>query len=370
MQLDIDRAFMRHALGLAARQLGQVAPNPAVGCLIVKDGVVLGRGVTQAGGRPHAETEALRQAGEAARGACAYVTLEPCSHFGKTPPCARALIEAGIARAVIAVRDPDPRVDGGGITALEAAGVAVTLGVLEAQAAALNAGFFLTKTQGRPLVTLKLATSLDGKIATAAGESRWITGEASRALAHGLRANHDAVLVGFHTAAADDPLLDVRLPGLENRRPVRVILDARLATPPTHRVVTTARRQPTWIVSVEGHGDAQSRAALERAGVEILTFPAADRGRVPIVAVLQALAGRGITRLLVEGGGGLAASLIKADLVDRLVWFRGGQVIGADGIPAVAGFDVTHLVEARRFLRERAHEVGGDAVDFLTRAPR
>jgi diaminohydroxyphosphoribosylaminopyrimidine deaminase/5-amino-6-(5-phosphoribosylamino)uracil reductase len=365
---ETDRAFMRHALALAARQLGRVAPNPSVGCVIVKDGAIVGRGVTQDGGRPHAETQALKQAGESARGSTVYVSLEPCSHFGKTPPCAQALIEAGVARVVIACRDPDRRVDGSGIASLEAAGIAVTLGVLQKEAEALNAGFILAKTQGRPLVTLKLATSLDGKIATAAGESRWITGEAARDLAHGLRANHDAVLVGFHTASADDPLLDVRLPGMQGAKPVRIVVDARLATPPTHRVVKTAKQQPTWIACIAGHGDPLSRENLIAAGVEIIELPAADRGRIPIAALLQELARRGVTRLLVEGGGGVAASLVRADLVDRIVWFRGGQVIGEDGRPAIAAYDVTHLIEARRFIRERSHQVGEDAVDFLVRA--
>jgi diaminohydroxyphosphoribosylaminopyrimidine deaminase/5-amino-6-(5-phosphoribosylamino)uracil reductase len=368
--LETDRAFMRHALALAARQLGRVAPNPAVGCVLVKDGNVIARGATQAGGRPHAETVALAQAGGAARGAAAYVTLEPCSHFGRTPPCATALIEAGVARVVVAVRDPDPRVDGGGIAALQAAGIAVSLGVLEREAAALNEGFFLAKTQGRPLVTLKLATSLDGKIATAGGESRWITGEASRSLAHALRANHDAVLVGSHTAAADDPMLDVRLPGLENAKPVRIVVDARLATPPTHRIVKTARLQPTWIACLRGHYDPRSRDALAASGVEILDIESSGLGRVPMAALFGELARRGLTRVLVEGGGGIAASLLKDDLVDRIVWFRGGQIIGADGVPAVAAFDVTHLTEAKRFTRARSHSVGGDAVDFLIRAPR
>lgn len=367
--IETDRALMRHALVLAARQLGRVAPNPSVGCVIVKDGVILGRGVTQDGGRPHAETQALKQAGEGARGSTVYVSLEPCSHFGKTPPCSQALIAAKVARVVIAARDPDRRVDGSGIAALEASGIAVTLGVLQREAEALNEGFILAKTQGRPLVTLKLATSLDGKIATAAGESRWITGEAARDLAHGLRANHDAVLVGFHTASADDPLLDVRLPGMQGAKPVRVIVDARLGTPPTHRVVKTAKQQPTWIAALAGHGDPQSRDQLIAAGVDIIELSALDRGRVPVAALLQELARRGLTRVLVEGGGGIAASLVKADLVDRIVWFRGGQVIGADGRPSIADYDVTHLVEARRFIRERSHQVGGDAVDFLSRAP-
>jgi diaminohydroxyphosphoribosylaminopyrimidine deaminase/5-amino-6-(5-phosphoribosylamino)uracil reductase len=234
---------MRAALALARRGLGRVAPNPAVGCVLVKDGRVVGRGWTQAGGRPHAETEALARAGEAARGATAYVTLEPCSHHGKTPPCAESLIAAGISRSVVALEDPDPRVSGSGLTLLREAGIAVDTGLLAEAAAEVNAGYLMRTRTGRPLVTLKLATTLDGRIATRAGESRWITGPLARARAHLLRAESDAVLVGSGTAVTDNPRLDVRLPGLEGRSPLRVLLDGRLRLPLTHDLT------PAWSFS-------------------------------------------------------------------------------------------------------------------------
>src|SRR5580700_4659831 len=232
----LDLGHMRTALGLARRGLGNTWPNPAVGCVIVKDGRVVGRGWTQKGGRPHAETEALARAGKGAKGATAYVSLEPCSHHGKTPPCAEALIAAGVSRVVAAVEDPDPRVSGRGIARLRAAGIAVEAGLCAAEAAELNAGFFCRVAQGRPLVTLKLAASLDGRIATPTGKSRWITGPAARERAHLLRAAHDAVLIGTGTALADDPQLTCRLPGLEARSPVRIVIDRTLRLPATLRL--------------------------------------------------------------------------------------------------------------------------------------
>ncbi|HEX5079092.1 MAG TPA: bifunctional diaminohydroxyphosphoribosylaminopyrimidine deaminase/5-amino-6-(5-phosphoribosylamino)uracil reductase RibD, partial [Geminicoccaceae bacterium] len=223
-----DRHFMAVALRLAARGLGSVWPNPAVGCVLVHGERIVGRGWTQPGGRPHGEVEALRRAGAAALGATAYVSLEPCAHYGRTPPCTMALLQAGVRRVVAATLDPDPRVDGRGIEQLRQAGVEVALGVGRAAAEALNAGFILRVRAGRPLVTLKLATSLDGRIATRRGDSRWITGEPARARAHLLRARHDAIMIGSGTALADDPSLTCRLPGLEERSPARVVLDRRL----------------------------------------------------------------------------------------------------------------------------------------------
>ena len=221
--MNDDLLHMRAALALARRGLGNAWPNPAVGCVLVKEGRVIGRGWTQPGGRPHAETEALRRAGDAARGATAYVTLEPCSHHGRTPPCCEALAEAGIARVVMAMRDPDPRVNGRGLAMLRGAGIAVEEGLLEAEARALNAGFFRRIQAGMPVVTLKLASTLDGRIATASGESRWITGAAARREVHALRARHDAILVGSGTVLADDPDLTCRIPGMERVPMLRVV---------------------------------------------------------------------------------------------------------------------------------------------------
>lgn len=343
-----DQRWMRTALTLASRGLGRVWPNPAVGCVLVRQGVVVGRGWTQPGGRPHAETQALAQAGDAARGATAYVSLEPCSHHGRTPPCAEALMAAGIARCVAACQDPDPRVSGRGLAALAAAGVAVQAGVLAAEAQFLNEGFFRRIEDGRPLLTLKLATSLDGRIATHSGESRWITGPASRAAAHALRAHHDAVMVGIGTALADDPDLTCRLSGLEDRSPVRIVADSRLQLPLTSRLVSSAAQVPVWVACRED-ADPLRRHAMADCGVTILPLPADLAGMVAPEALLAELGRRGLTRVLVEGGGRLAASLLRKTLVDRLEWFRAPLLLGGDGIPAVAAFGVDALEQAPRF---------------------
>lgn len=363
-----DLEHMRSALLLARRGLGRVAPNPAVGCVLVRKGRVVGRGWTQPGGRPHAETEALRRAGEAARGATAYVSLEPCAHHGQTPPCSEALIAAGIARCVVALEDPDPRVAGGGIAALREAGIAVEAGLLGEEAAALNAGFLLRVAEGRPLVTVKLATTLDGRIATRSGESRWITGEAAREQAHLLRAEHDAVLVGSGTALLDNPRLDVRLPGLEDRLPVRVVLDSHLRLPLTHDLVARAAEQRTLLVTRTGN-DPNRQAAFGNAGVEILTVEQDTEGRPALAATLQALGEVGVTRLLVEGGGQVAAALLRDGLADRLVWFRAAKVIGGDGTPAVAGFGLAQLADAPAFERLSVEPAGQDLVETYRRVP-
>ncbi|MFD2234262.1 bifunctional diaminohydroxyphosphoribosylaminopyrimidine deaminase/5-amino-6-(5-phosphoribosylamino)uracil reductase RibD [Phaeospirillum tilakii] len=357
---------MQAALGLARRGLGRVWPNPSVGCVIVADGRVVGRAHTRPGGRPHAETEALAMAGALARGATAYVTLEPCAHHGKTPPCAEALIAAGIARVVSALRDPDPRVAGRGIALLRQAGVVVEEGLLEAEARAVNAGFLARIELGRPLVTLKLASTLDGRIATHGGESRWITGGAARAAAHRLRAESDAVMIGSGTALIDDPDLTCRLPGLAHRSPVRVVVDGRLRLPLTHRLAATARAVPTWVVTLEG-GDAQRARAFAAAGIELFECPAAADGSVDLGAALAALGRAGLTRLLVEGGARLAAALVRDRLVDRLVWFRAPRLIGGDGLAALTGFGVDHLSQTPHFERIEAVPVGADLMETYSR---
>jgi diaminohydroxyphosphoribosylaminopyrimidine deaminase/5-amino-6-(5-phosphoribosylamino)uracil reductase len=362
-----DIRHMQAALALGRRGLGTVWPNPTVGCVIVCDGRVVGRGWTQPGGRPHGETEALARAGEAARGATAYVSLEPCCHWGRTPPCADALVAAGIARVVVPIEDPDPRVSGGGLARLGAAGILVETGLCAAEARALNAGFFLRIREGRPLVTLKLATTLDGRLATRAGESRWITGEAARARAHLLRAEHDAVMVGSNTVLVDDPTLDCRLPGLAQRSPVRVIVDSRLRLPLTARVIADAARIPTWIVTL-ADADAARQEAFRSCGVELVTVGADASGTVDLGAALAEFARRGLTRVVVEGGAVLAASLLRAGLVDRLAWFRAGKIIGGDGIPAVAPFGLDTLMEAPSFRRVALETVGEDVLETLERA--
>ena len=365
-----DLGAMRAALGLARRGLGSVWPNPAVGCVIVSPdgagtGRVVGRGWTQPGGRPHAETEALTRAGAAARGATAYVTLEPCSHHGQTPPCADALVAAGIRRAVIALEDPDPRVSGRGLARLRDGGVEVRVGVGADEAAEINAGFFLAVRDKRPLITLKMATTLDGRIATASGESRWITGESARDLAHTLRANHDAVMIGIGTAVADDPALTCRLPGMEQRQPVRIVIDTRLRLPLTSQLVATARRQPTWIITT-GADPIRSRAFAE-AGCEMIEAPTDVAGLPELTWIVAELARRKLTRVLVEGGSRLAAAVLRADLADRVVWFHAPSVIGSDGMPAAAAFGITDLKSSPRFARLDVTTIGDDIVETYRR---
>lgn len=358
---------MRVALALAQRGLGAVWPNPAVGCVIVSSkGDVAGRGWTQPGGRPHAEAEALIRAGSAARGATAYVSLEPCSHTGKTPPCADALIAAGIARAVIAKDDPDPRVSGRGSARLRDAGIAVTERVCEAEAAELNAGFFLRIGAGRPLVTLKTATTLDGRIATHRGDSQWITGEIARDWAHGLRMSHDAVMVGIGTAVADDPTLTCRLPGLAKRSPVRIVVDGRLRLPLTAHVVRTARETPTWLVTRMG-GDAVRMDAYAQAGVEIVEVEGDASDQPPMGRILRKLGALGLTRIMVEGGSHLAAALLATGFVDRLAWFRSGGVIGGDGVPAAQPYGADKLSDIRQFRRIAMRRAGDDVLETYAR---
>jgi diaminohydroxyphosphoribosylaminopyrimidine deaminase/5-amino-6-(5-phosphoribosylamino)uracil reductase len=354
-----DHTHMHHALRLAARALGRVAPNPAVGCVIVSPkGQILGRGWTQSGGRPHAETEALKQAGETARGATAYVTLEPCSHQGQTPPCANALIAAGIARAVIAVQDPDPRVSGKGIQMLRDAGLEVTTGVLEKEAAELNKGFFLRVTQNRPLVTLKIAQSLDGCTATASGDSKWITGEEAREFGHLLRAKYDAILIGVETALADDPALTCRIAGLEDRSPIRAVLDTRLRLSEWSKLAQTAREIPTWVFTTADGG-----GALTAAGMEVIRVARDARGRPDISACLQVLAARGVTRLLVEGGATVHAAFLDRGLADRLEIFTAPIVLGAAGHGAIDALAALTLDEAPRFERITRRKLGPDLLE-------
>jgi len=360
---------MRAALALARRGLGNVWPNPAVGCVLVRGGVVVGRGWTQAGGRPHAETEALRRAGAAARGATAYVSLEPCAHAGATGPCADALIEAGIARCVVALEDPDARVAGAGLARLREAGIEVEVGLCAEAAADVNAGYLMHRQSGRPLVTWKVASSLDGRIATAGGNSRWITGEDARARAHLLRARHDAVMVGARTAIADRPRLTCRLPGLATASPVRVVADSRLRLPLTDPLVTEAAATPTWLLALAGADRARCQA-FAAAGVEVIEVAGSGDGGLDMAEALAALAGRGITRLMVEGGGRLAASLLRADLVDRIEWFRAPLVLGGDGVPAAAALGLETIAAGPRFRRTRLLPLADDVLESYARAPR
>jgi diaminohydroxyphosphoribosylaminopyrimidine deaminase/5-amino-6-(5-phosphoribosylamino)uracil reductase len=352
-----DAAHMAHALRLAARGLGSTWPNPAVGCIIVKDGLVVGRGWTQPGGRPHAEVRALEQAGDTVQGATAYVTLEPCAHYGHTPPCAKALISAGIARVVTALTDPDDRVSGQGHAMLGAAGIAVTEGVLAAEATLLNAGFLKRVTRGLPLVTLKLAATLDGRIATATGESRWITGPQARRKVHALRLSHDAVMVGSGTALADDPDLTVRELGAE-RQPVRIVLDRLLRHSHDSRLGRTAHDTPVWVV----HGPSAPDAAREgwaATGALLLECPESG-GLLDTTEVLHSLAARGLTRILCEGGSTLAAVLLREGLVDDLALFAGAALIGAEGHPALGPLGLNALAHAPRAILRETQVLGAD----------
>lgn len=362
---DDDIRYMHMALALARRGLGRVWPNPAVGCVIVRDGNVVGRGWTQAGGRPHAETEALRRAGDAARGATAYVTLEPCAHHGETPPCATALIDAGISRCFIAAGDPDPRVDGGGIRMLEAAGIEVISGICEADAAVLNTGFLSKVKRHRPFVTLKAATTIDGRIATVSGDSQWITGPAARQYGHLLRATHDAILVGTNTALLDNPTLNCRLPGLLDRSPVRVVLDGNMRLPLTHNLVVEAGSTPTWLFALTpaDQGGIERRKAYADCGVTVFDVERGEDGRPRPEDVLRQLAGEGITRLLIEGGGVVAAAFLSLDLIDEIVWFRGASIIGGDGLPSIAGFGVDRLQDAPVAERISVEAMGADLIE-------
>ncbi|MBK1660021.1 bifunctional diaminohydroxyphosphoribosylaminopyrimidine deaminase/5-amino-6-(5-phosphoribosylamino)uracil reductase RibD [Paracraurococcus ruber] len=360
---------MQAALAVARRGLGNTWPNPSVGCVLVKDGQVIGRGWTQPGGRPHAETEALARAEAlspgAARGATAYVTLEPCSHWGRTPPCCDALIKAGVRRVVVATGDPDPRVDGRGLQRLRDAGVIVELGLGGPEAREVIAGFARRITRGLPLVTLKLATTLDGRIATAGGESQWITGPEARRLAHALRARHDAILVGSGTVLADDPELTPRIPGTARVPLARVVADSRLRTPLDSRLVRTARQVPTWIATRTNQRPGVLAPYLE-AGVQILPVPRAKPG-LDMAALLGALAQRGVTRVMAEGGAGLAAALLRGGFVDRIAWFHAPGVMGGDGLPAVQPLPLAALSAMPRFRRISSRPVGADWFTELAR---
>ena len=356
---------MALALSLGRRGQGRTWPNPAVGCVIVREGRIVGRGWTGPGGRPHAEPIALAQAGAAARGATAYVTLEPCSHHGQTPPCADALIAAGIARVVAPVQDSDPRVSGQGFERLRMHGIEVTTGVLAEQAARDHAGFFLRTEQGRPFVTLKLASSLDGRIATATGESKWITGPQARRAVHGLRARHDAVMVGAGTARADDPSLTVRDLGVTHQ-PVRVVVSRHLDLPLMGQLARGAGEVPVWLCHGPG-ADAERVRAWEGLGARLL--PCGVKGvQLDPMDVLRQLGAAGLTRVFCEGGGALAASLLAEDLVDELVTFTAGLAIGAEGVPSIGALGLGRLAEAPRFTLSEVRNLDGDAMLRWTRS--
>lgn len=342
---ETDLRHMAAALELARRGLGRTWPNPSVGCVIVRDGRVVGRAATRRGGRPHAETEALAQAADAARGATVYVSLEPCAHHGKTPPCCEALIAAGVARVVVAMKDPDPRTAGQGVGRMQAAGIAVTLGTREAEAARVNTGFISRVTRLRPSVTLKVASSLDGKVALDSGLSKWITGEEARRRGHLLRASHDAILVGSGTVLADDPALTCRLAGLESAQPVRIVADSGLRTPSEGLLARSIALAPLWLICGEGL-DAASMTAWRARGAEVIAVRRDGDGRLSLPAMMTALAERGLNSVLVEGGPTLATALLRDGLVDEVVWFCAPSLLGEDARSAIGALGTQAIDDA------------------------
>ena len=361
----MDARYMALALTLGRRGLGRTWPNPAVGAVIVKDGLIVGRGWTQPGGRPHAEVEALRRTGPAARGATLYVTLEPCSHYGKSPPCADAVIAAGIARVVSALEDPNPEVAGAGHARLRAAGITVDVGLGAEEARRDHAGHIRRMRDGRPHVMLKLAASADGKAGAAGRKPVAITGERTRERVHLLRARSDAIMIGIGTALADDPILTCRLPGMTEDSPVRVVLDSKLRLPTNSRLVRSAREVPLWVVTAAGAPSA-AKEAVEAGGVTVLSVARAD-GQLDLAAVLRLLAELGISRLIVEAGPILAAALLEADLVDEVALFRSDKVVGPDGIDALEGMPLTALSQSAYLASICNEAVGEDRCEIFER---
>jgi len=363
-----DRRWMRVALAAARRAEGRTAPNPPVGCAIVSaDGRLVAVGHTAPGGRPHAETQALAMAGEAARGATAYVTLEPCAHTGQTGPCAAALVDAGIARVVVALRDPDDRVNGRGIEMLAEHGVSLQIGVEAEPARQVMAGFLSRITAGRPLVTLKTASSLDGKIALADGAKRWITGPLMRRYVHLQRSRTDGLLSAIGTVLADDPEFTCRLAGLAADSPQRFILDANLRTPPTSRLFESAPDVGLTIFCRED-SDPQKAVALRAAGAEVQSVPLDGHGRLSLLRVMQLVAAAGCGSLMVEAGGKLAASLLREDLVDRILWTSSQHLIGADGVPAIGDLGANTLSDPARFALLEEGRLDDDGFILLERS--
>lgn len=357
-----DAKFMAVAIAHGQRGLGRTAPNPSVGCVLVKDGKIIAAGTTADGGRPHAEVKALAMAGEKSsdttKGATAYVTLEPCSHTGATGPCTDALIQAGIARVVIGQQDPFAKVNGQGIKLLTDAGIEVQVGILAQECASLHRGFILTQLEHRPLYTLKIASSLDSKTAMASGESQWITGPQARRIGHQLRATHDAIMVGVGTVLSDDPKLDCRIAGLEARSPKRIIMDRHLRTPMDSQLIQSAHKIPVYLVSEQSAAD---RDYPE--GVHLVSVSDMDN----LQAVSAQLCQLGFTRILVEGGATLHSSFIHQDLVDELYWFRAPFVIGGEGLSAVTALDLDHLSDCTKYEKAEIRQIGDDLLERFIR---
>lgn len=365
-----DRRFMAAALSIGRRNLGQTYPNPAVGAIIVRqedDGlVIVGRGFTARGGRPHAETEALKFAGDAARGATMYVTLEPCAHLSKTPPCADAIIKSGIARCVVALEDPNPEVMGKGIARMGAAGISVTAGICAQDARIVHAGHIRRITDGRPHIILKLAVSADGKTGAAGRRPARISCDASMNEAHMLRATSDAILVGSGTVIADDPQLNCRLPGMADRSPIRIVLDGKLQTPFGSKLVKTAKQIPVWLIACN-EASAEAEMKFKEAGVEIIRVPSIN-SRLDLQMAFRALSARGITRVLVEGGPILSSTLVQNDLVDEAIIVRSPNALGDDAINALEGLPLEALSDSPKLKIIERRMAGMDTLMHLFRS--
>lgn len=356
---EADRHWMRRALELAARARGRTSPNPMVGAVLVKDGQLIGEGFHAYAGSDHAEVATLRDAGSAAAGATLYVSLEPCCHYGRTPPCVEQILQAGIRRVVAACEDSNPAVSGKGIAALRAAGLSVDVGVLADEAERLNEAFFTHVRTGRPFVTLKVAASLDGKIATRTGESRWITGESARRRVHQLRNEMDAVLVGIGTVLRDDPLLTTRLAIADQRDPVRVIVDNLARLPLRAKVVNRASTAPT-ILAVSQMAPRTKLEALEREGVQVIVVESSPR-RVSLERLMEALGKRGILSVMIEGGAEINASALREGIVDKVLVFLAPTLIGGKSTPtAVGGDGIESLTQAVRLRDVRLERFDGD----------
>jgi len=352
-----DERFMRRTLELAAKALGRTSPNPVVGAVIVRNGRIIGEGFHRRAGLPHAEREALRRITETARGATIYVNLEPCSHYGRTPPCADALIEAGIKRVVVGMVDPNPLVRGRGLRRLRRAGVAVATGVLREECERLNEDFACFIRTGRPFVTLKLAASLDGRIAAASGDSQWISGEQSRRVVHELRNRVDAILVGAETVRNDDPQLTCRMRG--GRDPLRVILDGRLSISPSARVCTQPSTAPTLIATSEDHGRGEKQAQLEAQGVQVVCLPGKN-GQVPLRPLLVELGRRGHKSVLIEGGGRIAAAALREGVVDKVLFFYAPLLLGGEGRAMIGPLGIDRVAAGQKLHTITVERIGKD----------
>jgi diaminohydroxyphosphoribosylaminopyrimidine deaminase/5-amino-6-(5-phosphoribosylamino)uracil reductase len=366
MTAEEDARFMELALALGRRGLGNTWPNPAVGAVIVKNGVIIGRGWTQPGGRPHAETQALKRAGKAAEGATMYVTLEPCSHQGKTPPCADAIARAKLARVVSSLEDPNPEVAGQGHKKLTDRKLAVEVGLGGDEARRDHAGHIRRIADGRPHVMLKLAVSADGKVAAAGRKPVAITGEEARHRVYRMRAEYDAILIGIGTVLADNPALTCRLPGMYERSPVRILLDSQLRVPLACHLVATVRETPTWVFTSRTASEIAEQILQER-GAKVFRVGSQD-GQLDLNEILKILAAEGVTRLMVEGGPTVAASFVDADLVDAVALFRADKTIGEDGIDALDGLPLDALTGSDKFRKTGEATFGADRADSYERA--